>query len=237
MADELDFEVKGSDAQYVEVTLDPTESVIAEAGALFFVDEGIEYTTQMNDGTERGALSALAGMAKRAIVGESLFFTQFVNHDNVRRRVGFAGPYPGQIAAIDLRDHGGEAFFERRAFLAAARGTQMTIAFTRKLGATFFGGEGFILQKLMGDGLIFAHAGGTLIEKRLQGDKIKVSTGNVVGFTRGIDYDIETARNLSTMLFSGEGLFITTLRGTGTVWLQSNPISDLIALMPTPRSN
>jgi uncharacterized protein (TIGR00266 family) len=183
----------------------------------------------MGDGSNPrgGFLSALGSAAKRAITGESLFMTHFTNNGQGKKQVAFGAPYPGKIIAIDLDETNGELICQKDAFLCAALGTQISIAFNKKLGAGLFGGEGFILQRLAGDGLVFIHAGGTIIEKRLQNEKIMVDTGCIVAFERSIDYDIQRAGNLKSMVFGGEGLFLATLQGTGRVWLQSLPFSRL----------
>ena len=225
----VDYQVFGDDLQFVEVELDPQETVIAEAGAMMYMDHGITYDTKMGDGSnpDQGFLSKLGGVAKRAITGESLFMTHFTNSGQGKRQVAFGAPYPGKVIAIDLDQANGELICQKDSFLAAALGTEISIALNRKLGAGLVGGEGFILQRLRGDGMVFIHAGGTIIEKRLQGGKILVDTGCIVAFESTIDYDIERAGNLRSMLFGGEGLFLATLQGTGRVWLQSLPFSRL----------
>lgn len=226
---EIDYEILGSDLQIVEVELDPQETVIAEAGAMNYMEEGITFETKMGDGSEpdKGFLGKLLDVGKRAITGESLFLTHFTNQGTGKQRVAFAAPYPGKIIPLDLNALGGEFVCQKDAFLCAALGTKVGIAFTRKLGAGFFGGEGFILQKLEGDGNAFVHAGGTVIQKELQNETLKVDTGCIVGFTSGIEYDIQRAGGLKSMVFGGEGIFLATLRGTGTVYLQSLPFSKL----------
>jgi uncharacterized protein (TIGR00266 family) len=226
---EVDYEIFGDDMQLVEVELDPGETVIAEAGAMNYVEEGIEFTARMGDGSEptQGIMGKLLGAAKRKLTGESIFMTHFTNHSSMKRRVAFAAPFPGKIIPIKLSDVGGTVFCQKDSFLCAAFGTRVSIAFARKLGVGFFGGEGFILQKLTGDGLAFIHAGGTVIRKDLKGETLRVDTGCIVGFTDGIDYDIQRAGNLKSMFFGGEGLFLATLRGHGTVLLQSLPFARL----------
>ena len=226
---EVDYEIFGDDMQIVEVELDPGEAVVAEAGAMNYVEEGIEFEAKMGDGSQpdKGLLGKLFDAGKRAATGESLFMTHFSNRGSGKRRVAFAAPFPGRIIPMDMAARGGELVCQKDSFLCAALGTQIDIAFQRKLGAGFFGGEGFILQRLRGDGMAFVHAGGTIVEKQLDGETLRVDTGCLVAFTPGIEYDIERAGNLKSMFFGGEGFFLATLRGTGTVWLQSLPFSRL----------
>ena len=226
---EVDYEIFGDDMQVVEVELDPGETVIAEAGAMNWMQEGISFEAKMGDGSqpERGLFGKLLDTGKRAITGESLFLTHFTNQGTGKKRVAFSAPYPGKIIPVDMATMGGELICQKDAFLCAALGTQVTIAFNKKLGAGFFGGEGFILQRLCGDGMAFVHAGGTIVKKELVNETIKVDTGCIVGFTPGIDYDIQRAGNLKSMFFGGEGLFLATLSGTGTIYLQSLPFSRL----------
>ncbi|MCK4998124.1 MAG: TIGR00266 family protein, partial [Anaerohalosphaera sp.] len=217
---EVDYEIHGDDMQIVEVELDPGEVVIAEAGAMNYMDDGITFEAKMGDGSNpsEGFMGKLFGAGKRILTGESLFLTHFTNKGSGKKRVAFAAPYPGKIMAMDMSSMG-ELLCQKDAFLCAALGTQVGIAFTKRLGTGFFGGEGFILQKLNGDGMAFLHAGGTIIKKELNNDTIRVDTGCIVAFSPGIDYSIERAGNLKSMFFGGEGLFLATLRGTGTVWL------------------
>lgn len=225
---EIDYQVYGDDMQFVEVELDPRETVIAEAGVMMYMDDGIVFETRMGDGSRpQGMMDKVLSVGKRMLTGESLFMTHFTNMSEVKRRLAFAAPYPGKIIAIDLDEARGELICQKDAFLAAALGTEISITFNKKLGAGLFGGEGFILQRLRGDGMVFIHAGGTIIEKRLQGQKLLVDTGCIVAFETGINYDIQRAGNLKSMLFGGEGLFLATLQGTGRVWLQSLPFSRL----------
>lgn len=225
---ELDFELFGDDMQLVEVELDPGETVIAEAGVMNYMDEGISFEAKMGDGTEEGGLiGKLMSAGKRALTGESLFMTHFSNSGVGKKKVAFAAPYPGKIIPIDLPAFGGTFICQKDAFLCAAMGTNITIRFNKKLGSGFFGGEGFILQQLNGDGLALIHAGGTVIKRELSSETLLVDTGCLVGFTEGIDYDIQRAGNLKSMVFGGEGLFLATLKGTGTVYLQSLPFSRL----------
>ena len=224
---QLDYEILGSSAQTVEIILDPGETVIAEAGAMNYMTEGIRFETRMGDGSANGVLGKLWGAGKRLLTGESLFMTHFSNHGQGRQRVGFAAPYPGSVVPIELGQVGGKLICQKDAFLCAAYGTQIGISFSKRLGAGFFGGEGFILQKLEGDGLAFVHAGGTVIRKELRNETLRLDTGCLVAFSEGIDYDIDLAGGLKSMLFGGEGILLTTLRGTGTVWIQSLPFSRL----------
>ena len=227
---EIDFEVHGDDLQLVEIALDPGETVIAEAGGMCFMEEGIEFETKMGDGSSPGGgfMNALKSIGKRVLTGESIFMTHFTHRGGGgKRKVAFAAPYPGRIVPINLSEVGGEILCEKDAFLCAALGTSVGIAFNRKLGAGFFGGEGFILQRLTGDGLAFLHAGGTIIRRDLKGETLRVDTGCIVGMTSEIYYDIQRAGNLKSMIFGGEGLFLATLRGHGTVWLQSLPFSRM----------
>ncbi len=227
---EIDFQIFGDDMQLVEIELDPGETVIAEAGAMNYMEEDITFVTKMGDGSNpnEGFMGKLLAVGKRALTGESLFMTHFSNSGGGRkRRVAFAAPFPGKIVPLDLSRIGGEVTCQKDSFLCAAYGTQVSIAFNRKLGAGFFGGEGFILQKLKGDGKAFVHACGTIIERELKGETLRVDTGCLVAFSPGIEYSIERAGNLKSMFFGGEGLFLATLRGHGHVWLQSLPFSRL----------
>lgn len=226
---EVDYEIFGDDMQIVEVELDPSEVVIAEAGAMNYMDDGISFETKMGDGSRPGAgvLDSLLQVGKRALTGESIFMTHFTNAGSGKKRVAFAAPYPGKIIPLDMATLGEELICQKDAFLCAAFGTSINIAFQRKLGAGFFGGEGFILQHLRGDGKAFIHVGGTVIKRELRGETLRVDTGCLAAFTPGISYDIERAGNLKSMIFGGEGLFLATLRGTGTVYLQSLPFSRL----------
>jgi len=226
---EVDYEILGSEMQIVEVELDPGETVIAEAGAMNYVEDGIEFEAKMGDGSEpsQGIMGKLLGAGKRMLTGESIFMTHFTNHSAGKKRVAFAAPYPGKILPVDLSKIGGGMICQKDAFLCAALGTSVGIAFQKKLGAGFFGGEGFILQKLDGDGMAFLHAGGHIVKKQLQGESLRVDTGCLVAFTPGIAYDIQRAGNLKSMFFGGEGFFLASLSGHGTVLLQSLPFSRL----------
>ena len=225
----IDYEIFGGDMQVVEVELDPAETVIAEAGAMNWMDDGISFEAKMGDGSQpdKGIFGSLLDVGKRALTGESIFVTHFTNEGRGKKRAAFAAPYPGKIVPMDMQKLGGEVICQKDAFLCAALGTEVSLAFNKRLGAGFFGGEGFILQRLRGDGMAFVHAGGTIIEKQLNGEVLKVDTGCIVAFTPGIEYDIQRAGGLKSMFFGGEGLFLATLRGTGTVYLQSLPFSRL----------
>ncbi|MCR9119422.1 MAG: TIGR00266 family protein [bacterium] len=226
---EVDFEIFGDDIQIVEIELDSGETVIAEAGVMNYMEENIEFVAKMGDGSnpKAGMMDKLFSAAGRMLTGESLFMTHFTNQGAGKKRVAFAAPYPGKIIPIDMAQIGGVLTCQKDAFLCAAMGTKVSIAFNKRLGAGFFGGEGFILQKLTGDGKAFVHAGGTVIKKELKGETLRVDTGCLVAFTDGIEYDIERAGSLKSMFLGGEGLFLATLRGHGTVLLQSLPFSRL----------
>jgi uncharacterized protein (TIGR00266 family) len=239
---EVDYEIFGNDMQVVEIELDLDETIVAEAGAMNWMEEDIVYEAKMGDGSkgDEGLMGKLFSAGKRALSGESVFMTHFTNTSSNKRRVAFAAPYPGHIIPIDLAQIDGELMCQKDAFLCAALGTEVSIAFSRKLGRGFFGGEGFILQRLLGDGMAFVHAGGTVIKKELNNDTLRVDTGCLVAFTQGVNYDIEMTKGLKSMLFSGEGFFLATLQGTGTVYLQSLPFSKLadriIAQVPSSSS-
>ncbi|CAI8244938.1 MAG: Uncharacterised protein [Glaciecola sp. HTCC2999] len=226
---EVDYEIIGESMQIVEIELDPAETVVAEAGAMNYMEDDIQFTTKMGDGSnpDEGLLSSMFSAAKRTFTGESIFTTHFSNQGLKKKKVAFAAPYPGQIVPLDMASLGERFICQKDAFLCAALGTKISVTFNKKLGAGFFGGEGFILQKIEGDGMAFVHAGGTLIKKELRGETLRVDTGCLVGFTDGIEYDIERSGGLKSMLFGGEGLFLTTLSGHGTVYLQSLPFSRL----------
>jgi uncharacterized protein (TIGR00266 family) len=228
--DVVDYEIFGDDMQYVEVELDPGEAAIGEAGAMMMMHDGIEMDTIFGDGSAQqgGLFGKLVGAGKRLVTGESLFTTIFHNESTGKRRVAFAAPYPGKIIPVHLSDVGGTLICQKDSFLCAARGVSLGIAFQRRLGVGLFGGEGFIMQKLDGDGLVFVHAGGTLMARDLApGEKLRVDTGCVVALQQSVDFDIQYVGKLKSALFSGEGLFFTTLTGPGRVWLQSLPISRL----------
>ncbi len=215
--------------QIVSIGLDPRETVIAEAGAMNWMDREIRFEAKMGDGSQpdKGVFGKLLDVGKRALTGESIFLTHFTNEGHGKKEVSFAAPYPGKIVPINLSEMGGEILCQKDAFLCAALGTEVSIAFNKRLGAGFFGGEGFILQRLRGDGLVFLHAGGTVVERELNNESLLIDTGCIVGFTRGLDYNIERAGNLKSMFFGGEGLFLATVEGTGKVYLQSLPFSRL----------
>ncbi len=226
---EVDYEIFGNDMQVVEVELDRGETIIAEAGAMNWMEDDIVYEAKMGDGSsqDEGLMGKLLSAGKRALSGESLFLTHFTNTSNSKRRVAFAAPYPGHILPIDLAQMGGELLCQKDAFLCAALGTELDIAFSRRLGTGFFGGEGFILQHLRGDGMAFVHAGGSVVKKEINNEVLRVDTGCLVAFSSSVDYNIEMVKGLKSMFFGGEGLFLATLQGTGTVYLQSLPFSRL----------
>ena len=230
MADVIDYEIFGNEMQYVEIELDPGEAAIGEAGSMMYMQDGLTLDTVFGDGSAQqgGLMGKLLGAGKRLLTGESLFTTIYTNQSNGKRRVAFAAPYPGKIVPLDLAALGGTFLCQKDAFLCAARGVALGIAFQRKLGAGFFGGEGFIMQKLEGDGLAFMHAGGTLLKRDLApGELLRVDTGCLVGLQPSVDYDIEYVGKIKTAMFGGEGLFFATLRGPGTIYLQSLPFSRL----------
>lgn len=239
---EIDYVIQGHDVQLVEITLDPGETVIAEAGAMTYMEDGILFETKMGDGAnpDQGMFGKLFSAGKRMITGESIFMTHFTNEGESRATVAFSAPVPGSVIPVDLSEIGGELICQRDAFLAAARGTSIGIAFSRRIGSGFFGGEGFILQRLKGDGLAFLHAGGTLVKKELNDSELRLDTGCLVAMTPDIDYDIQLAGGLKSMLFGGEGLLLASLKGTGTVWIQSLPFPKLLDrifnLLPLPES-
>jgi uncharacterized protein (TIGR00266 family) len=229
-AHEIDFRIIGDDMQLVEIELDPGESIVAEAGSMMYMNEAIAMETIFGDGSSgrKGVLGGLLGAGKRLLTGESLFMTVFTNQGRGKEHVAMAAPYPGKIVPFDLSELGGKLICQKDAFLCAAKGVSVGIEFQRRLGVGFFGGEGFIMQKLEGDGLAFIHAGGTIIEKELQpGEVLRVDTGCLVAMSQDIDYDIQFVKGIKTALFGGEGLFFAQLRGPGKVWLQSLPFSRL----------
>jgi uncharacterized protein (TIGR00266 family) len=232
---ELDYRIIGDDIQLVEIELDPMETVIAEAGTMMYMDSQIRFETKMGDGSDpnQGLMSKLLSAGTRVLTGESLFVTHFTNQGGGKQRVAFAAPYPGKIVPVELSALGGSLIVQKDGFLCAAKGTKISITLNRRIGSGLVGGEGFILQKLHGDGKAFMHAGGTVIERRLNNETLKIDTGCIVGYTPGIDFNIETSGSLRSMIFGGEGIFLATLSGTGTVWLQSMPIRKLVqALSP-----
>ncbi len=227
---EIDYQIHGDDMQLVECELDPGEAMIGEAGSLMYMEQGIDMDTMLGDGSQQqsGIFGKLLGAGKRLITGESLFTTVYANQSHVKRKVAFAAPYAGKIIPVDLKRMGGTLVCQKDAFLCAAKGVAVGIAFQRKLGAGFFGGEGFIMQKLEGDGMAFLHAGGTILKRELQaGESLRVDTGCLVALTPSVNYDIQYVGKIKTALFGGEGLFFATLSGPGTVWLQSLPLSRL----------
>jgi uncharacterized protein (TIGR00266 family) len=227
---EVDYRIFGDDMQYVEVELDPGEAALAEAGGMMYMEDGIEMETIFGDGSQQhsGFLGALAGAGKRILTGESLFMTVFLNQGHEKKHVAFGAPHPGKILAIRLSDVGGELIAQKNCFLAAAKGVSIGIAFQKRIGVGLFGGEGFIMQRLQGDGLTFVHAGGALLERSLQpGEVVRVDTGCIVAFQPTVSYDIQFVGKIKSALFGGEGLFFATLRGPGKIWLQSLPLSRL----------
>jgi len=232
---EIDYKIFGDDIQFVEVELDPSETVIAEAGTMVYMEDGISFEVKMGDGStpNQGLMSKLLSAGSRLLTGESLFITHFTNRGIGKRKVAFAAPYPGTIIPIDLREVGNKIIVQKDGFLCAAFGTKLSITLNKRIGSGLLGGEGFILQKVEGDGKTFIHAGGTVIEKHLNNETLRIDTGCVVAFEPSLDFDIETSGSLKSMVFGGEGLFLATMRGTGKVWLQSMPIRKLIrALAP-----
>ena len=228
--DVVDYEIKGSEMQFVEVELDPGEAAIGEAGSMMFMDAGIGMDTVFGDGSanQGGLFGKLLGAGKRLITGESLFTTVYTNGATTKQRVAFAAPYPGKIMAMDLRQLGGTLICQKDAFLCAARGVSLGVFLQRKLGVGFFGGEGFIMQKLDGNGLAFVHAGGTVVKRELQpGQTVYVDTGCLVAMTPNVSFEIQYVGKIKTALFGGEGLFFARLSGPGTLWLQSLPFSRL----------
>jgi len=227
---EVDYQIYGDDLQFVEVELDPNEAVVAEAGGMMYMDDGIDMETIFGDGSQRdkGFMGALMGAGKRLLTGESLFMTVFQNRGAGKRRVAFGAPYPGKIVPVHLAETGGEVWAQKDSFLCAAKGVSIGIAFNRKIGVGLFGGEGFIMQRLQGNGWAFLHAGGTIIEKQLApGELLRVDTGCIVAFQPAVQFDIQYVGKIKSALFGGEGLFFATLRGPGRVWLQSLPFSRL----------
>ncbi len=231
---EIDYKIIGESMQMVEIELDPNETVIAEAGAMNYMEDGINFEAKMGDGSnvEQGFMGKLFSAGKRMLTGESVFMTHFTNQTNDynnggKKHVAFAAPFPGSVVPINLAETGGSITCQKDSFLCAALGTKIDIAFNRRLGSGFFGGEGFILQHLSGDGMAFVHAGGTVIEKQLNGETLRLDTGCLVAFSEGIEYSIEMTKGLKSMFFGGEGLFLATLSGHGKVWIQSLPFSRL----------
>lgn len=225
----IDYEIKGAEMQLVEIELDPQEVVIAEAGGMMYMEEGITFKTKFGDGSEpkQGFFKKLMAAGGRLLTGESLFITHFHNDGQTKARVAFAAPFPGNIVPLNLATIGGSIICQRDAFLCAAKGTKLSMTFNKRIGSGFFGGEGFILQKLQGDGMAFVHACGTIIKRELHGERIRLDTGCLVAFTEGIDFNITMDHGFKSMIFGGEGLFLATLQGHGTVWMQSLPFSRM----------
>src|SRR5207247_345558 len=227
---EIDYKIYGDDMQFVEVELDPLEAVVAEAGGMMYMDDGVEMETIFGDGSQQssGFLGALVGAGKRLLIGESLFMTVFQNRGTGKKHVAFAAPYPGKIMPVHLPEIGGELLVQKDAFLCAAKGVSVGIAFQKRIGVGLFGGEGFIMERLQGDGWAFLHAGGTIYQRDLgAGELLRVDTGCIVAFQPHVDFDIQYVGKIKSALFGGEGLFFATLRGAGRVWLQSLPFSRL----------
>jgi uncharacterized protein (TIGR00266 family) len=236
---EIDFKIFGDDIQFVEIELDPGETVIAEAGTMVYMEQGISFEVKMGDGStpNQGLFGTLLSAGSRLITGESLFITHFTNKANVKSRVAFAAPYPGTIIPIDLNQVKNSLTVQKDGFLCAAFGTKLSITLNKKIGSGLLGGEGFILQKIEGDGRAFIHAGGTVIERQLNNETLRIDTGCIVAYEPSLDFDIETTGSLKSMVFGGEGLFLATIHGTGRVWLQSMPIRKLIrSLSPIGRN-
>ncbi len=228
---EIDYEIFGSEMQFVEIELDPTETVIAEAGAFMMMEDEIEMKTIIGDGTKKksGLFGKLISVGQRYLTGESLFMTTFTHiGEEGKRKVSFSAPYPGKIIPLDLRELGGKIVCQKDSFLCAAKGVTIGVEFSRKIGRGLFGGEGFIMQKVQGDGFAFLHAGGTVTKKELVvGERLILDTGCLVAYSGGVNFDIKLVKGIKNMLLGGEGLFLTTLEGPGTVWVQSLPFSRL----------
>ncbi len=227
---EIDFKIFGEEMQYVEIELDPNETAIAEAGSFMMMEDGIKMETIFGDGSQqqKGLLGKVLSAGKRILVGESLFMTSYSNISQIKKKISFASPYPGKIIPLDLNTLGGKITCQKDAFLCAAKGVAIGIEFQKKLGTGLFGGEGFIMEKLEGDGMAFVHAGGHVTQRELQpGELLKVDTGCIVAFTKSVDYDIQFVGGIKNTIFGGEGVFYATLRGPGTVWIQTLPISRL----------
>ncbi len=225
---EIDYQIYGDDMQFVEVELDPMEAAIAEAGGMMYMEDGIEMSTIFGDGSQSssGFMGALKSAGKRLLTGESLFMTQFENRGRGKSKVAFGAPYPGKIIPVHLAEIGGELIAQKDAFLCGAKGVSVGIAFQKRIGVGLFGGEGFIMERLQGDGYAFIHAGGTIIERSLSiGETLRVDTGCVVAYQPTVDFNIQTVAGIKTALFGGEGFFFAVLRGPGRVWLQSLPFS------------
>lgn len=236
---EIDYKIIGNDLQLVEIELDPGETVIAEAGTMMYMEQGIRFEVKMGDGSvpNQGLMGKLLQAGSRLLTGESLFLTHFTQTGTGKGRVAFAAPYPGSIIPIDLSQLNNTLIVQKDGFLCAAMGTSLSVYFNRKIGSGLFGGEGFILQKIQGDGKMFIHACGTVIERTLQNETLRIDTGCVVAFEPTLDFDIETSGSLRSMVFGGEGIFLATLRGTGKVWMQSLPIRKLISALSPAGGN
>lgn len=236
---EIDYKIIGNDLQLVEIELDPGETVIAEAGTMMYMEQGIRFEVKMGDGSvpNQGLMGKLLQAGSRLLTGESLFLTHFTQTGAGKGRVAFAAPYPGSIIPIDLSQVNNTLIVQKDGFLCAAMGTSLSVYFNRKIGSGLFGGEGFILQKIQGDGKMFIHACGTVIERTLHNETLRIDTGCVVAFEPTLDFDIETAGSLRSMVFGGEGIFLATLRGTGKVWMQSLPIRKLISALSPAGGN
>jgi len=236
---EIDYKIIGDDIQLVEVELDPQETVIAEAGSMVYMESGIEFEVRMGDGSDpnQSMLNKIFSAGSRLLTGESLFITHFTNKAYGKKKVAFAAPYPGTVIPLNLNALGGKIIVQKDGFLCAAKGIRISMVFNRNIGTGLLGGEGFILQSLEGDGNAFVHAGGTVIMKKLESDKLRIDTGCIVAFEPSLDFNVETSGSLKSMLFGGEGIFLATISGTGNVWLQSMPIRKLIsALSPYGRN-
>lgn len=234
-AHDIDYKIIGDDIQLVEIELDPGETVIAEAGSMMYMEDDINYDTRLGDGSQasQSVLNKIISAGSRVLTGESLFVTHFTNKGRGKRKVAFSAPYPGKIVPIELNEFGNSLIVQNDAFLCAALGTKISLHFNRRLGSGLVGGEGFVLQRLDGNGRAFIHSGGTIVKRQLNNETLRVDTGCIVGFTEGIDFNVKAAGNLRSMVFGGEGLFLATLQGVGTVWLQSMPIRKLVrALSP-----
>ncbi|MGR3810542.1 TIGR00266 family protein [Jiulongibacter sp. NS-SX5] len=228
---EIDYKILGEDIQVVEVELDPNETVVAEAGSMLYMEDGIVFETRMGDGSQanKSVLGKIFQAGSRVLMGESLFMTHFTNRGVGKKKVSFAAPYPGTIRPVDLSEiNQNTLIVQKDAFLCAAMGTQISIHLNKRFGAGLFGGEGFILQRIQGDGMAFIHSGGVVMEKTLNNETLRIDTGCVVGFEPQLNFDIQASGGLRSMVFGGEGMFLATLSGTGKVWIQSLPISKLI---------
>lgn len=228
---EVDYEILGEDIQVVQIELDPNETIIAEAGSMLFMEDGIQFETKMGDGSQanQSVLGKLFQAGSRVLMGESLFMTHFTNRGQGKRKVAFAAPYPGTIKAVNLSEiKQNTLIVQKDAFLCAAMGTSISIHFNKRFGAGLFGGEGFILQRIQGDGMAFIHSGGVVMEKTLNNETLRIDTGCIVAYEPQLHFDVQAAGGLKSMIFGGEGMFLATLSGTGKVWIQSLPISKLI---------